>query len=271
MKIQILADLHLEHEGGATPYSLAMNPAWYEMMLVEPDVVVLAGDTHTKGRGPALVRDLWPNQQIVMVGGNHEYYGQTYPHHLFDLEVKSQKFERLHFLENRVVEIEDVVFLGCALWTDGRLFEAGPKAGLYPYPVAMMDMQAGMNDYRQIRFQDGSRNRPLKAADMIMEHRMSVRWLREQFEVYNGRKIVVVTHHAPSWRSIPPEYQEDAVSAAYASHLDELVESSGALLWIHGHTHSQVDYMIGQTRVIGNAKGYPFEKTGFRPDLVVEV
>lgn len=271
MRVHILSDLHLEFEGGATPDTLVVRPPWNAIHATESDVVILAGDTATKGRGPELARELFPGRNIVMVAGNHEYYGEVYPHHLFRLEESAEQMPGLHFLENRVVEIDDVVFLGCTLWSDAKLFDSGPRAGLFSYPSVLLDMQAGMNDYRRITFFDGKRHRGLRPADTILEHKNSVRWLREQFKIFRGRKIVVVTHHAPSWRSVAPEYQEDALSAAYASHLDELVEASGALLWIHGHSHVQMDYMIGHTRVIANPKGYPFERNQFRPRLVIDV
>ncbi|MFO7724898.1 MAG: 1-acyl-sn-glycerol-3-phosphate acyltransferase, partial [Oceanipulchritudo sp.] len=35
-------------------------------------------------------------------------------------------------------------------------------------------------------------------------------------------------------------------------------ESSGAALWIHGHSHGFFDYHIGDTRVVCNSRGYPF-------------
>ncbi|MCA1746720.1 MAG: metallophosphatase, partial [Bacteroidales bacterium] len=105
----------------------------------------------------------------------------------------------------------------------------------------------------------------------IEEHLKSVRWMREQFEHYKGRKIVVVTHHAPSMHSVADKYKQSVYSAAFASHLDELVEGSGAALWIHGHSHGFFDYHIGDTRVICNSRGYPFEKTGFMTDMLIDV
>ena len=62
------------------------------------------------------------------------------------------------------------------------------------------------------------------------------------------------------------------VSAAYASHLDDFVAESGALLWIHGHLHTQKDYKIGNTRVICNPRGYPDEPNNdFMQDYVVHI
>ena len=53
--------------------------------------------------------------------------------------------------------------------------------------------------------------------------------------------------------------------------LDELVKESGAALWIHGHTHGCCDYVLGATRLVANACGYPFERTGFKANRVVEL
>ena len=72
--------------------------------------------------------------------------------------------------------------------------------------------------------------------------------------------------------SVPEHDRDDILSAAYASHLDDLVAESGAKLWIHGHLHTQNDYMIGETRVLCNSRGYPDEPNNeFIPDFVVEV
>jgi Icc-related predicted phosphoesterase len=98
--------------------------------------------------------------------------------------------------------------------------------------------------------------------------------LGEQVEELNQKaeKFVVVTHHAPSQRSIPANYRDDILSAAYASQLDQFVEDSLATVWIHGHIHEQQDYIIGRTRVLCNPRGYPDEPNeNFRPDFIIEV
>ena len=87
-----------------------------------------------------------------------------------------------------------------------------------------------------------------------------------------GGKIVVVTHHAPSPESIPPSFQESAFNPCFASDMTRFITESKVRLWIHGHIHAHSDYMIGNTRVLANPRGYPGEsKTGFEPGLVVEV
>jgi hypothetical protein len=81
---------------------------------------------------------------------------------------------------------------------------------------------------------------------------------------------VVVTHHAPSRKSIGPEYLGSALNSVFASNLDHLVDRAD--LWVHGHVHNRCDYTIGDGRVACNPRGYAgMEWSGFDPSLVVEV
>jgi Icc-related predicted phosphoesterase len=105
-------------------------------------------------------------------------------------------------------------------------------------------------------------------------HRASVRWLAEEIEKRRRQqRLVIVTHHAPSARSLDEGYSRDHLSPAFASALDGLVEASGASLWLHGHTHRSADYVTGGTRVLSNPRGYhPIEPNpAFEPGLVVTI
>ena len=116
--------------------------------------------------------------------------------------------------------------------------------------------------------------RKLRSLDTFVIHGKSLRWLHEEAEKLrdNQQQFVIVTHHAPSKLSIPVHYSNDLLSAAYASDLNEFIEESGATLWIHGHVHSQYDYVIGKTRIISNSRGYPDERNkNFIPDLTIEI
>jgi Icc-related predicted phosphoesterase len=86
-------------------------------------------------------------------------------------------------------------------------------------------------------------------------------------------KTVVVTHHAPSSKSVPPRYAHDLLTPAFASNLDVLMDGDRTALWIHGHMHDPFDYEICGTRVVCNPRGYaPNALTpDFRPDWVVEI
>lgn len=54
------------------------------------------------------------------------------------------------------------------------------------------------------------------------------------------------------------------------------LQGGGPALWVHGHTHMSVDYMVGSCRVVSNPRGYreggdSFENKAFDPGLIVEV
>lgn len=104
-------------------------------------------------------------------------------------------------------------------------------------------------------------------------HTRSIEYIESCLSSVHADKFIVVTHHAPSDRSIQPEYVGDCLSPAFASHNEELVKSSLINYWIHGHTHHCVDYCLDSTRVLSNQRGYiPHEPVeGFNEQKVIEV
>jgi len=136
--------------------------------------------------------------------------------------------------------------------------------------LATQTAEREMSDYNLVR--NNTKKRKLRVRDTIAAHNNSVAWLKSELGKGDSLKTVVVTHHAPSLRSQPSYYTGSALSPAFVSNLDYLVEQSHAPLWIHGHTHCNVDYKIGSTRVLTNQHGYPDEPCpGFNPDLIVEL
>jgi hypothetical protein len=172
------------------------------------------------------------------------------------------KSTNVHVLENDQVEIGDVMFLGATLWTDFRLIGDPVVSGAIA--------QAGMNDFRRIRLLPTYRRFLPKDARAF--HAQSLKWMEQQLHQARGRKIVVVTHHAPSPQSLPARWQSDPLNAAFASKLDHFLANCEATLWIHGHIHHHSDYSIGGTRVIANPRGYPTEpQIGFDSSFVAEI
>ena len=72
----------------------------------------------------------------------------------------------------------------------------------------------------------------------------------------DGKKVVVVTHHLPSFQSIPERFRGESLNGAYASELFEDIMETQPDIWCHGHTHGSSDYMIGNTRILCNPRGY---------------
>lgn len=253
MKIHVLSDLHLEFSN----YLPAPKAN-------DADVIVLAGDIWSKDNAIPWARTTWPNHRIVYVAGNHEFYRSGRKHVLDMLRNSSKEYE-VDFLENDEAIIDGVRFLGCTLWTNFQLFGDALRDD------CMMMGSRCLNDFSVIQEGDST----FSVQDSITLHNESVWWLDMKLkrESFDG-DTVVVTHHAPSWGSVMPWYQKDLLSACFASKLEQLMGFSK--LWIHGHTHSSLDYQESGTRVLCNPRGYtryPGEEENrhFNNELIVEV
>jgi len=248
MRLQILSDLHLEFGTVKIPQT-------------DADTVVLAGDIHLGREGRRWAQKQFPDKPVVYVLGNHEFYRNSLPG-LTELLIQETEGSHICVLENSSVEINGFTFLGCTLWTDFQL-SGIPTA-------AMPTAERIMSDYSLIRFNPD--HRLLRAADTVRVHLESVAWLRTALAGCDRSRTIVVTHHAPSQRSEALYYADSPLKSAFASNLDSLIESSGVPLWIHGHTHYNVDYVLGSTRVLTNQRGYAGEVCNeFNPSLVVQI
>lgn len=255
MKAWVVSDLHLEF---GQPFSTAA-PA-------DADVLICAGDLLTRGIGPSiewLATHIARSIPVVFVAGNHEYYGASVQESLKAALSRRDLYPHVHFLENGSVDIADVRFVGGTLWTDFRVLGRDPA-------LAMAAAETGMNDYRKIKFSKKPyrKFKPIHAYRMHQETRS---FLRTALAEAEGQKTVVVTHHAPSSKSIPEEFSSDPLAACYASNLEGLIDEMAPALWVHGHVHKAVDYMVGDTRVVANPRGYPGERTQFDPGLVLDI
>ncbi|MCY4420290.1 MAG: metallophosphoesterase [Gammaproteobacteria bacterium] len=241
MNIHILNDLHIEFEDFKPPETSA-------------DVVVLAGDIGVGVQGLYWAQRLFPDKPVIYVLGNHEFYNN---HTGLVDDLKAEARDNIHVLNDDQVIIDGVRFLGSTLWTDFALMGEGSKF------FAIQEAQRCMTDFTVIQCD----NRCFTPRDAIEMHRVSRDWLTSMLvQPFNG-KTVVVTHHAPSSRSIAPRYAGGLLSSAFASNLESLMMGNHrADLWIHGHVHDSFDYEICATRVVCNPRGYA--PSALNPDFV---
>ncbi|TAX99536.1 phosphatase [Rhizobium leguminosarum] len=254
MKIWVFSDLHLEF---GVPFKT--DPP------KDVDVVVCAGDVLTRGIVPSmrwLAENVARKIPVVFVAGNHEFYGSSIVDSLREVE-QGAGFHKLHFLENAAMEIDGVAFIGGTLWSDFRLFGRNPE-------VAMSYARSGMNDYKKIKLSKLPFKK-FKPMDAYRKHVETKAFIAAELRERVGQTTVVVTHHAPSPRSVASWFRHDPISACYASDLEDLICETAPTLWVHGHIHHRNDYMVGSTRIVSNAKGYPGEGTGFDPGFTVDV
>lgn len=248
MRLQILSDIHLEF--GERKFELD-----------NPDLLILAGDIHLGTKGISWIRDLTSEIPVIYILGNHEYYKNSYPKLISKLKDSAEN-TNIHILENDSFEFNGITFHGATLWTNFELY-GDPR-------IAGFECQQKMNDYHLIK-RDPSYSK-LRSIDTHVIHNESIKWLEKSLNDSKTEINVVVTHHAPSEKSILDKYKNDLVSAGFASNLDSFIEKTQPDLWIHGHVHACFDYSIGNTRIVCNSCGYPGEVVeGYQDKKVIKI
>lgn len=218
------------------------------------DVAIAAGDVQNDD----LLMSLGDKLPTVFVAGNHEFYGHCYSERMDEL--RNLPSEQLYVMQNESVVFGKVRFVAATLWTDYNRNS----------PIAMDLARRGMNDHRKIKWskEPWQRFRPEEAAAL---HADSVRAIESVLATPHDGPTVVVTHHAPSERSVAEKYRGDTLNYAYFSDMEWLIEKYQPDIWVHGHVHTSFDYKIGKTRVLCNPHGYPGENKEFNPGLVVTI
>ncbi|MGQ3072330.1 MAG: metallophosphoesterase [Ferrovibrionaceae bacterium] len=259
IRLAILSDLHLDvrrrlaEKNGTDPdRAIAGISAATRAAVDGADVVVLAGDIANGTRGIGWAAATFPGLPVVYVSGNHEFYNHDNAALIADLRTAAAT-AGIHFLDGDACTLDirgrALRLLGCTAWTDYRLY--GPEVAATARERAA-DL---LHDHKRIRFGDGL-FRPEDAAGL---HEVATGWLDAELGRDHPGPTVVVTHHAPTPRSVAPRFAGDSLSPAFASDLTALIARHGPPLWIHGHTHHNVDYRVGASRIVSHQWGYPGE------------
>ena len=253
MKLHVLSDLHLSVQGLTPPAS-------------DADLVVLAGDIARPRQ--AIEWAVALGKRALYVPGNHEFYGGSLPGVVRELRQLAEGTQ-VHVLDNDVYCAGDVRFLGTTLWSDFQLDPPGAAREL-----AEREAVEKVHDFRRIFVDEEQRTLFTPAASAAAFARNAA-WLEATLRSPWHGSTVVVTHHAPSARSVHPRFAGSPLNACFASHLDRLLDASLARLWIHGHMHHSVDYEVRGTRVVCNPRGYApggkIENPAFDPTYCIEV
>jgi predicted phosphodiesterase len=250
MKLNVLSDLHLSLGALAMPAN-------------DADAVILAGDIARPKEAIAWARGF--AKPVLYVPGNHEFYGGSIAGTVEELKRLSAGTS-IRVLDNDAVIIEGVRFLGTTLWTDFMLFGKGEKRA-----AAMEAAQRLMRDFSRIRAGEAPFT-PEASAALFAQH---AAWLERKLAQTHGGATVVITHHAPSRKSIHPRFADSPMNACFVSDAEHLIDVSRVRLWIHGHTHDSFDYSVNGTRVLCNPRGYAKDGVNenplFDPNLLATI
>ena len=231
MKLRIASDLHFEfHEDRGASIVRELSSGDFDVMVVAGDLTDFAG---LEAALASLCGSVAP-KPVVYVLGNHEAYGGTWESALDRARGTQARSGNLVFLEREIRTIAGQRFVGSTLW--------------FPHSGATEPFDEHVADFQTITGIRGWLSRTAQA---------SAEFLAEN--VRSGD--VVVTHHRPHPRSIAARYARSRLNRYFLHDQSATVETGGAALWIHGHTHTSADYVAGTTRVVCNPLGYP----GFFP------
>ena len=247
MKILPLSDLHLEFD------EVVPKNAKYKPSRKDRDILVLAGDIHTGLNAQKFIKQQLRYSDIVYVLGNHEYYNNNFETLLDEWKQKENEINEyskqkgfdntLYVLQNSSVIIGNTKFIGFTMWTS----LSSENEALYH----IADRK--MNDYHCITDNEGFGINPNRTIESFYQ---SKKYLKTELSnPFNG-KTVIVTHHAPHEKSIAECFKGDILNDAYYEDMSDIINEHKPELWIHGHVHNSFDYMIENTRVVSNPRGY---------------
>lgn len=267
MRIKVVSDLHLEFSD-----INIQNNENCDVLVLSGDIMVASKVHKPESEQGIRFRDFLKRcsfqfPHVVYVAGNHEFYDSgKFWGSLEELKLACMVHDNVYFLERDTKTIDDVLFIGGTLWTDMNKFD----------PLTLHAVRDMMNDYRAIR-NDRNGYIPIKPADTCERHRETRDYIFHVAGENKDKKIVVCTHHTPSFASCHEQYKSDyLMNGAYHSELSEqILDHPQIKLWTHGHTHHAFDYMLGSTRVVCNPRGYNDghwgEMTGWDIEKVIEL
>ena len=268
MRAWIISDMH------ATQADMTA-----EIDIPPADVCLCAGDVSgspTYGL-ELLKRKIAPTIPVVLVLGNHDYYGNTIGGALTEAR-EGCDGHNIHILENETLVIDHIRIIGATLWTDYQIPWSAEDE--LPLPerahAAVYFCRREMLDFREIYgsppFREGM-PRLIASREIIARHVESKGFISNEMAKPWTGKTIVMTHHAPSPRSLLKQYLGRAANAAFASDLTDVIQRGRPDIWVHGHIHQFHDYIEGDTRVICHPLGYRHERgeNGYRPGFVVEL
>lgn len=253
-KIRIVSDIHLDFYSNPVPEMFVRLNSDSK----QNEILILAGDICEWKYRDSFVKFIeWASENffhVCYVGGNHEYYGLDY----FQAKRQISRFFRselpgdVSFLD---LETEDLSsgyidlfghrIIGTTLWTDFNKND----------PLAKLNAVDFLNDFRLIKNND----LPIVPDFIYTQNKRSVSNLGKAISS-SPLPIIVMTHHAPHRLSHDSRYKLDLASYLFFNtHLEDLIleHTDKVKYWFHGHIHTSMDYMIGNTNVIANPAGYP--------------
>jgi Icc-related predicted phosphoesterase len=232
VKFQLVSDLHLNQSNLYIVDNIVANRN-------DSDVLAIAGDlceySENDAIGYALERFSRAYRAVYWALGNHWYYG-TSPHVAQQVAYTWED------------QYDNVVVGGCVpriVPIDGLKVIIG--TGWHPCNTPCQ----WLNDYRVID----------TFPEWFPKHnRLFTKFVEHYADV--DQVNVVISHHAPSKRSITERYKGHPLNPYFVlgnRHFEKIIKKSQIKYWVHGHMHEPVKYQLGGTNVLCQPCGYAHE------------
>lgn len=259
-QLQYASDLHLSLE--TAPFNVLIEP-------VAPDLA-LCGDIGDPFSAVYINFIKWVSKRwsrVFLLAGNHEYFSENPDIKMEDVEkqiqiVASSAGSNVIFLQKGVYTIDShkIIVLGSTLWTvpelrrwdklvDGFIGDPGYR-GEYK-AVYKTDEYTG-------------KSRLIHPSDITALCNDHISFFSKALNstwgsVPEGWRVIVLTHHLPTFLVNDPKFKTNILKTCYAVVLDKLIKEP-VVAWLCGHSHSaNVARLKNGSLVALNPLGYKNE------------
>jgi predicted phosphodiesterase len=239
MKIDIFSDIHLDHWMAKVYQDRRARAVLREFIRAgrsDASTVIFAGDggngIHWYEAILTVLNEEYDN--VIATPGNHDFYRT--PGYTKDWFTAGNATEISR--EREWAEITEVVsYAACPLWTNFRDREG--------FGILAMN---SISDWLYVP--------ELVEGGWDVTHK---EYYKYRDKLKRSKPEIAVTHFPPIVQSVHPMYAGQALNTYFCNDDEEMFVKMEAKLWVHGHTHSEMDYRHNGTRVVAHPIGYPFE------------
>ena len=237
VKIQYASDLHLE---------FMENTLYLETHPLQPvaDILVLAGDTGYLDDEGFVKHPFWDwasenFKEVIVIPGNHEFYLGYDLEQLYDgwcMEIR----HNIRCYYNAVKHLsDDTDLIVSTLWG-------------YIEPQDAFSTERRVNDFHRIK----DCGVVINSERFNQEHAKCRAFIEKAVSESQAKHIVVATHHVPSFQLVSPDFKGSPINGAFTAELGNFIAYSRIDYWIYGHSHRNIDRIIGNTQCVSNQLGY---------------
>jgi Icc-related predicted phosphoesterase len=271
MKFDLVSDLHDDYnKTKGFPYEPNEGS----------EILVVAGDwmerqSFRNSKYQALREAQLMYKHVVVIAGNHEFYGANYQATVNEFREVMNGMEGVHFLHGDKwdVPFTDILFMGGTLFTDMNGDDPLTKARMKQYmadftyityggPIITPAIKSSAWDMSDGGFLDapstyGDR-KIVTPDDYVREWRAMTKYFEDTADENPDKKIVLVTHHAMSEKSVMPRFMIQYLeNGGYRTRMEWFFEKhKNVHVHCHGHMHDFIRYEHANTRVYCNPFGY---------------